>query len=255
MIRLRRGTLLVALSLLTSVETAYAESSEFWNVKATDVVIAGFTVVLAVVTVVLACYTAKLWRATKDLVRDTGDTARKELRAYVKMSHEQPGSTFETDSGVFRMWIHVKNYGRTPARITNALIKHLVVPISDSLPDIPDYTKNTATHEGLTAFLVAGDEAFLSMVFSGVPPDSLRAVALKMHKLWLYGYVDYIDQFGQRHRAGWARLYDPDRDNRTYYPSDEEFAKRSNLVFVEKAGYNYDRERMKGEGNDWDKPA
>ena len=91
-------------------------TSEFWNVKVTDVVIAGFTVVLAVVTAVLACYTARLWRATKDLVRDSSDTARKELRAYVKMSHDQPGLTFETDSGVFRVWIHVKNYGRTIRR-------------------------------------------------------------------------------------------------------------------------------------------
>ena len=45
----------------------------------------------------------------------------------------------------------------------------------------------------------------------------------------------------------------PDRDNRQYYLSDEDFAKRSNLVFVEKQGYNYDRERMQREGNDWHK--
>ena len=92
------------------------------------------------------------------------------------------------------------------------------------------------------------------MAFAGVVTESLRAVELKMNKLWLYGYVDYIDQFGQRHRAGWARLYEPDRDDRQYYPSDDDFAKRSNLVFVAEEGYNYDRERMPREGNDWDKP-
>jgi len=216
-------------------------------------VIAGFTVVLAVVTAMLACYTAKLWRATKDLVRDSGDTARKELRAYVKLSHNPPGLTFETDRGVFRVTIQVKNFGRTPARITNVLINSRVLSTSDPLSDTPDYTKDSATYEGLSAFLVAGDEAFLSMAFSGVASESLRAVELKMKKLLLNGYVDYIDQFGQRHRAGWARLYDPDRDNRQYYPSDEDFAKRSNLVFVEKQGYNYDRERMQREGNDWHK--
>ena len=226
--------------------------SEFWNVKATDIVIAGFTVVLAVVTALLARYTARLWKATQDLVRDSGDTARKELRAYVKMSHNPPGLTFETKSGVFRITIQVKNFGRTPARVTNALVKHLMLPPDDTLPDIPDYAGDAATQEGLTAFLVAGDEAFLSMAFSGIAPDSLRAVERKTNKLWLYGYVDYIDQFGQRHRAGWARLYDPDRDNRHYYPSDEDFASRpTNLVFVELEGYNYDRERMRHEGNDW----
>jgi len=186
-------------------------------------------------------------------VRDSGDTARKELRAYVKLSHNQPGLTFETDRGVFRVTIQVKNFGRTPARITNVLINSRVLSTSDPLSDTPDYTKDSATYEGLSAFLVAGDEAFLSMAFSGVASESLRAVELKMKKLLLNGYVDYIDQFGQRHRAGWARLYDPDRDNRQYYPSDEDFAKRSNLVFVEKQGYNYDRERMQREGNDWHK--
>lgn len=258
-IRLSRNTfLLAALYILTSAATANdgkQGTNEFWNVKATDIVIAAFTIVLAVVTAMLACYTARLWRATTDLVRDSGDTARKELRAYVKMSHNPPGLTFETSKGVFRVTVHVKNYGRTPARTTNALVKYGVLSSSEPLPDRPDYTKDKATHEGLMAFLVAGDEAFLSMAFSGVPSESLGAVALKTKKLWLYGYVDYIDQFGQRHRAGWARLYDPDRDDRQYYPSDEDFARRSNLVFVTKEGYNYDRERIRGEGNDWDRSS
>lgn len=258
-IRLTRNTLLLAaLYILISAGTASAEkqgTNEFWNVKVTDIVIAAFTVVLAVVTAMLARYTYRLWRATTDLVRDSGDTARKELRAYVKMSHNQPGLTFETSKGVFRVTIHVKNYGRTPARATNALVKYGMLSSSEPLPDRPDYTRDTATHEGLMAFLVAGDETFLSMAFGGVATDSLRAVALKTKKLWLYGYIDYIDQFGQRHRAGWARLYDPDRDDQQYYPSDDDFAKRSNLVFVTNEGYNYDRERMRGEGNDWDRSS
>ena len=221
---------------------------ECWNVKVTDVVIAGFTIVLAVVTAILARYTAKLWGATKDLVTESGDVARKELRAYVKVSYSQPGITMETASGVFRVTIQVKNFGRTPARVTNVLVKHIVLLHSGTLPDIPDYGRDTQTSEGLTAFLVAGDEAFLSLVFSGIEAESLSAVERKMNKLWLYGYVDYIDQFGQRHRGGWARLYDPERDNRQRYPSDEDFAKRTNLVFVEKDGYNYDRERTQGGG-------
>jgi len=229
--------------------------SEFWNVKVTDVATVIVTVVLVIVTALLARYTARLWRATKDLVAESGDTARKELRAYVKMSHSPPGLTFETSNGVFRITIQVKNFGRTPARITNSLIKHLILSSNGLLPDIPDYGRDTATSEGLTAFLVAGDEAFLSMAFSGIEVESLRAVERKMNRLWLYGYVDYVDQFGQRHRAGWARLYDPERDNRRYYPSDEDFAKRSNLVFVEKEGYNYDRERMQYEDNDWEEPV
>jgi GTP-binding protein EngB required for normal cell division len=30
---------------------------------------------------------------------------------------------------------------------------------------------------------------------------------------------------------------------------------RNNLVFVDQPGYNYDRERKQGEGEDWQEPA
>lgn len=45
-------------------------------------------------------------------------------------------------------------------------------------------------------------------------------------------------------RGGYARQYDPRRDD----PANEN---RNNLIFVTQRGYNYDRPRKKGEGNDW----
>jgi hypothetical protein len=56
--------------------------------------------------------------------------------------------------------------------------------------------------------------------------------------MWLYGYVDYVDCFNQRHRAGYAREYDP---------------ATGTLIFATQPGYNYDRLRIKGEGSDWGK--
>ena len=44
------------------------------------------------------------------------------------------------------------------------------------------------------------------------------------------GYVDYIDKFGQKHRSGYARQYDPGVE-----------LGGNNLPFVRKAGYNYDQ--------------
>ena len=57
--------------------------------------------------------------------------------------------------------------------------------------------------------------------------------------LCLLGYVDYMDAFEQRHRFGYARQFVPN-------------TRENNLVFITKPGYNYDRERKHGEGNDWD---
>jgi len=65
-----------------------------------------------------------------------------------------------------------------------------------------------------------------------------------------------VDKFGKRHRAGYARLYQPSLDERRIYGTEEDFNRRSNLIFVPlQAGYNYDRPRTEGEGNDWDEEA
>ncbi len=56
-------------------------------------------------------------------------------------------------------------------------------------------------------------------------------------ELWLYGYVDYTDEFGQDHRGGYARVYREGKGN--------------NLFFVGKTGWNYDSPRLPNEG---DKP-
>ncbi len=56
----------------------------------------------------------------------------------------------------------------------------------------------------------------------------------------LIGYVDYLDKFGGRHRGGYARKFAPELDGTD-----------NNLIFVDQTGYNYDRSRKKGEGNDW----
>ena len=55
-----------------------------------------------------------------------------------------------------------------------------------------------------------------------------------MKVLYLFGYVDYTDQFGQNHRAGYARRYDPNIKKG-----------QNNLVFVTEYGYNYDEPRTK----------
>jgi hypothetical protein len=56
--------------------------------------------------------------------------------------------------------------------------------------------------------------------------------------LYVIGYADYIDQFNNRHRAGYARRYNP-------------VSPQDNLHIAMDIGYNYDRLRNQGEGNDW----
>jgi hypothetical protein len=55
--------------------------------------------------------------------------------------------------------------------------------------------------------------------------------------MWLVGYADYIDTFGERRRRGVAYFIDRfDQAAFEYEPS---------------PNYNYDRKRKQGEGRDW----
>src|SRR5215469_14667542 len=61
-------------------------------------------------------------------------------RAYVKISHPSPGIRQLKSDGSIRLTVSIKNYGKTPATVTNVVIKPIVVPHGDQLPPVPDYT-------------------------------------------------------------------------------------------------------------------
>ena len=63
---------------------------------------------------------------------------RKVERAYVKISHPSPGVTLDS-SGHIWVTVSIKNHGRTPARVTDVVIKPVVVLHGDQLPTVPDY--------------------------------------------------------------------------------------------------------------------
>jgi hypothetical protein len=159
----------------------------------------------------------------------------------VKMSHRTPGLNILEPEGTFAVEMGVKNWGRTPAVVTDILLKAAVLPTGGHLPVVPDYSINREPQDIANAFLVAGEEIFLHQIFDPVDWETIRSGT---SVLYLFGYVDYMDQFNQRHRGGYARLYDPDRTD----PS-------NNLVFVTQTGYNYDHLRLPGGGNDWTETA
>ena len=126
--------------------------SEFFNVKATDVVIAAFTVIIGVFT----CY---LYRATERLARISGqqeESTRIIERAYVRLSHLDTGIIIRV-LGMAEGNFRVKNFGHTPARITSIILNPKLTP-GKSLPKIPDYSG--MEEKVMRAFLVRDDELF-----------------------------------------------------------------------------------------------
>ncbi len=186
------------------------------------------------------------------ILRRTVSTARASERAYVKMSHERPGVWFGNGSWFVRS--KAINYGRTPADVTDIHVTRLILPIGNDLPPTPPYNRSEGNKYATSAFLVAGDKVFTT--FGGVISDQeLESIRNGMTRFYVFGYVDYVDRFKTRHRAGYSRMYQPEIDIRPNGQSEEVFAKRTNLVFVPQHGYNYDRIRSRGEGNDWDQEA
>jgi hypothetical protein len=217
------------------------------------------TIVIAVFTWALARSTKRLWIETKEastIAKKSADAALKTAqnmeaaeRAYVKMSHLLPGVRFEQDGTICRVTVQmrIKNYGRTPAKVTNILFFHQWLPQGEPLPRTPDYPQSVGD-EAPKMFLVTDEEVFTPQHTQSVT-FTVEDVRNGVKHLWLYGYVDYIDQFGQRHRSGYASAYNSQFDLTAEGRTDVD-----NLVFVTQEGYNYDRPRKRGEGNDWDEP-
>ena len=180
-----------------------------------------------------------MWGATKTLMSQANETTKTIERAYVKLSHISPGIEFFPD-GMFVARVEVKNFGNTPASVTDVMLKAVVLNYGELLPEKPNYDR-VRSQSDYYAFLVAGErfiywnpEAF-RVDIADVP----RILKEGSRVLYLIGYVDYTDKFGVKYRAGYARRYWPKADEEI---DPELFAKRNNLFFVTQQGYNYDRE-------------
>ena len=200
-------------------------ATDWWSVMRGNAIIL-FTAVLAVSTI-------GLWYITYRISKHTVASER----AYVTMSHRPPGLLIDNFSGEMWVTIQVRNAGRTPATISNLAIKAEALPSGTPLPEEPDY--GTEQDEPSAKAFLATDGSFNHTRELSVSDSEMDEVRNGTRILYILGYVDYKDQFEQRHRGGYARKYDPHRE-------------QNNLIFVTQRGYNYDRPRKKGEGFDWE---
>jgi hypothetical protein len=206
------------------------------------------TLFAAIATAVATIYIAKFTIELSKIGRQQASDARIIQRAYVTMSHKAPGIEVQGNSGLFYIDISIQNFGQTPAYVTDIVLKPVVIIHNRQLPANPDYSGIRTVFP--KAFLVANEAFYLTHVLR-VDPGEIDAVKSLMSDLYVIGYVDYIDKFGDRHRGGYARRYAPLKDQKAGDTPPEIHAKRNNLIFVTQHGYNYDYPRKRGEGEDW----
>ncbi len=192
---------------------------------------------LLVVTALLWIFTAALWGATRKMAKNTEAMTRTIERAYVKMSHVSPGLGPTGPLGPLTVQIKAENAGKTPADITDMVLDVLVLGATEPLPAKPPYRRTG--EDVVNATLLAGDFFYVTRHFffgvEGAPMTmgDYAGIIDGSRNAYLLGYVDYVDKFGVRHRSGYARRYQPKRDQ------------DDKLVFVTAPHYNYDRERKK----------
>jgi hypothetical protein len=135
---------------------------------------------------------------------------------------------------------------------------HLFIT-DEPLPHLPPYDGGKLRRMWVTVMKGQDITIFHNHLFQVAGIEDLKAS--ESLKLYAIGYVDYIDKFGERHRSGYAHVYNPSLDNFNYWSEDTDpttaakaWAERLNLSFVTQPNYSYDRKRKKGEGKDWDEP-
>lgn len=229
-----------------------------------------YTFWLMIFTGVLAISTIGLWFVTFLAGKDTkkaADAAQKSAdaalqaatanifmgRAYVKITSCSPGIIFimhPIPPPHLACKLEIKNYGETPACITDIMIQATILEVGQLLPDIPNFD-GAKRYKFSNAFLVRSESIFYHFFDETILTEALIVDIKEGNKiLCLYGFVDYIDAFGNRHRGGFGQNYYQVYDRRENYASDEAFTARNNLTFLMQAGYNYDRQRKDGEGRE-----
>jgi hypothetical protein len=113
--------------------TKNVDNYGFWEKTRCDP-IAFLTAWLVGFTGVLAFSTGALWFVTwRSGVRQVEDSRIIE-RAYVKMSHQPPGAIFAEGNRI-NSSVEVRNFGQTPARVTDVIINTMVLAPGSPLPD------------------------------------------------------------------------------------------------------------------------
>lgn len=204
------------------------------------------TVVMAAVTIALGVFT---WQSIK-LSGKAQDSTLAIARGYTALSHKPPGlfclDLLDGSAEPSRVAPHlglvvkmqVKNHGQTPATV---LTEHVTLHIGEMLPPSLPILKIAPGDIGYSLFapgeymLMAGESSHSQHILShrGLNEEEFRSIQTGQLKMWVLGYVEYVDVFGVRRRAGYARYYSP-------------LSPERNLAFETERGFNYDREIKQG---------
>jgi hypothetical protein len=167
-------------------------------------------------------------------------TTKRVERAYVDLSHGQPGIEFEADKPI-RIQVAITNHGHTPADVVAVVVERFVGnELPDDFPDIrPTEVQNLFLMPNAPLYWTP-DEPGLP----AVPKASYDAIYDQKNPLtlWIIGYVDYIDRFGKRRRNHFTRKFNPLAKAQSILVQGTFTYVMNNLLIETKVGYSTDME-------------
>ena len=197
--------------------------------------IAIFTLVLAFVAIAQGRLMRRSIAEAKrsaDAALLTAEATIASERGYVTMSHHPPGLNINQSNGIVTADIKIENAGRSPATVTKIVLKLDGFPLTEQLAADPDYDSGQVQTDLTETSLAAGGSVNKPLTFNWNGGD-LNTIQRGQGQMWLYGYVDYTDIFGERRRSGYGRVYGPAREKGP-------INFRNNLPLIPQSGYNYD---------------
>ena len=126
--------------------------------------------------------------------------------AVMVVSHSVRSETFDLTIGPF-IQIHVKNTGRTAAKLQSLAVRTKVLR---ELPDHPDLPPPSPFHPGQV--LENGESEYIFQKCSYIPDVNIEILSRKMF-WWAYGYIVYTDFADREHRTGFCYRWSPPGGN------------------------------------------
>ncbi|MBI5316845.1 MAG: hypothetical protein HZB34_12830 [Nitrospirae bacterium] len=189
-------------------------SNEFFNVKATDWIIAAFTIVIGVYTCFLYRATNKLARISREQERWSKAIERAYVFAKVERIVNEITSTFEGTTAPMARTLFI-NHGKTPAIIINMTGAPYLMDIApQQLAQTPDDDRRLP--EG---WVIASGGEFGRPIEIGISDQELKTVLEGTLKLYCAGMIKYKDILGHERKTSYCWEFIP-RQNRFQFCKD-----------------------------------
>jgi len=119
----------------------------------------------------------------------------------------------------------IRNYGKSPGHMVYHWAKLAIIDTQDAMPKIPDYLAKLPSFDAPDTRLMEPRRAFKNYI--EITLKDFMQMWERNKFLYLYGYITYLDVWGNPHKTGFSFYYHIpgpfDRNSRAFYPEPQSY--------------------------------